>query len=148
MKKLVLLLVVLLVLLGAIGGGAYYYFFSLPEEENTEEEEVVEPLPEFEEIDSLSIPVIRNGKVKKFVLLKVAVELTDGDYRSRVQSYMPRLKDAYLRELHGYFATVPVDDPVNVRAVTVRLMRASARVLGKGVVKDILVQGVYERKSS
>lgn len=147
MKKLVILLVVLLILLGAIGGGAYYYFFSLAEEEEVEEE-VVQPLPEFEEIDSLSIPVIRNGKVMKFVLLKVAVELTDGDYRTRVQSYMPRLKDAYLRELHGYFATVPVDDPINVRAVTKRLMRASARVLGPGVVKDILVQGVYERKSN
>lgn len=131
MKKLILLLIVLLLLLGAIGGGAYYYFFKRPTDETATEEVVSEPLPEFEEIDSLSIPVIRNGSVKKFVLLKVAVELTDGDYRTRVQSYMPRLKDAYLRELHGYFATVPVDDPVNVRAVATRLMKASAVYWGK-----------------
>lgn len=150
MKKLIILLLVLLLLLGGAGGGAYYYFFIKPEQDAATrqvEEEALPPPPEFVELDSLSVPVIRNGRVVKFVLLKIAVELADGDYRDIVEENMPRVTDAFLRELHGYFATVPVDDPINVRAITVRLMRASRRVFGRGVITDILVQGVYERKS-
>ncbi|RED53370.1 hypothetical protein [Aestuariispira insulae] len=148
MKKLIIIMLILILLLGGGGGGAYYYLYVMnAPEENVVEEAPLPPPPEFEEMDSISIPVIRNGRVMKFVLLKTALELVDSDAREKVERYRPRLKDAYLRELHDYFSTVPVDKPINVRAVTARLMRASRHVLGRGVVTDILIQGVYEKKN-
>ena len=148
MKKLIIIILILLLLLGGGGGGAYYYLYVLnAPEEPVVQEEALPPPPEFEEMDSISIPVIRSGRVMKFVLLKTALELGDSDDRDRVERYRPRLKDAYLRELHDYFSTVPVDQPINVRAVTKRLLRASHQVLGRGVVRDILIQGVYEKKN-
>ena len=147
MKKIIILLVILLLVAG--GGGAAYYFLVLAKESEGEviEEEPLPPPPEFEEMDSLAVPVIRGGRVMKFVLLKTSLELVDADARDRIERYRPRLKEAYLLEMHDYFSSVPDDQPINVRAVTKRLMKATRRVLGKGVVRDILIQGVYEKKS-
>lgn len=146
MKKLIVLFVLLLLVLGGAGGG--YYFFVMkkdtpPEQMTKEEEQKAEPF--FSSVDTITIPVIRSGAVKKYVSLQISLETYDKDRLEIINAQQPRIEDAFLRSLHGYFAETPINAPLNVRDVKVRLMKDCARLLGPDMVKDVLIQGAYER---
>lgn len=147
MKK-ILLLVVLLLLLAGGGGGAYWWFFlgGMGDIEAAEEEAPPAEPPVFVELDSLTVPVIRGGAVAKYILLKMTLEVADEAAREAVVERMPRLMDAYLRDLHQYFASVPVDSPLNVRIVKRRLLEISRRIAGAERVDDILIQGAFQKQ--
>ena len=145
MKKIIIILVVLL-LLGGGGGAAYFFLFMQDEEEMVE----VAPLPEALDtvpLSALSIPVIRQGRVAKYVMIKVELELMAGVSGEKILLAEPRLRDSCLRELHDYFASIPVEAPINIRTVKKRLMRAVRDVLGNESITEVLIQGVYEKKN-
>lgn len=144
MKKLILIVLVLLLLAGG-GGGAYWWFFMRAADETAD---APPPPPEpavFVEMDALTIPVIRGGAVAKYVLLKLSLQVEDEGARQEVIDRMPRLQDAFLRDLHGYFASIPLDSPLNVRTVKRRLKRVCDRFVGAGVVQEVLIQGAFEK---
>lgn len=149
MKKLILLLILVL-LLAAGGGGAYWWFFlgglDIPVAEQVEEPEQ-ENKPIFIDLESLTIPVIRGGAVAKYILLRVTLEVEDAAAEEQVKDRMPLLMDAYIRDLHHYFASIPINDKLNVRTVKRRMQRVSDRIVGPGVVSGILIQGAFEKKS-
>ncbi|MEQ8449983.1 MAG: hypothetical protein RIB97_09895 [Nitratireductor sp.] len=145
MKKLILIVLILLLLAGG-GGGAYWWFFMRGADGAAAPEP---PPPEpavFVEMEALTIPVIRGGAVAKYVLLKVSLEVEDEGAREAVVERMPRLKDAFLRDLHAYFASIPLDSPLNVRTVKTRLKRVADGIVGRGVVREVLIQGAFEKK--
>jgi len=142
MKKLILIVLVLLLLAGG-GGGGYWWFFM-----RGADEAAAPPPPEpavFVEMEALTIPVIRGGAVAKYVLLQVALEVEDEEARQDVIDRMPRLKDAFLRDLHAYFASTPLDSPLNVRTVKTRLKRVAGRIVGPEIVREVLIQGAFEK---
>lgn len=150
MKKLLIILVLLILLLGAGGGGAYWWFFM---REAGQGAEAGDGAPEgapndpavYVELEALTIPVIRGGAVAKYVLLQISLEVEDLAAREEVQERMPRLVDAFLRDLHAYFASVPLDSPLNARTVKARLLAIANRITGGGVVREVLIQGAYEK---
>jgi flagellar basal body-associated protein FliL len=145
--KKFLILLILMLLIGS-GGGAYYYFFVLSAEDGmTEEAPPPPPDVRFVEMDALKIPVMRNGVVVNYVVLTVSLETIGPEHEERVQEYMPRLRNAFLTDLLGYFATVPVDDRIMVQAIKRRLNILSGRVVGEGVVNDVLIQNALKQKS-
>lgn len=143
--KIVIILVVFLIVAGGAGGGAYWWFFM--REEGEPEEEVVDlgPPPVYLEMPSLTIPVIRGGAVARYIVLKVSLELVDKSMEEDVNERIPRLRDAFLRDLHGYFGTIPVGERLNVLPVKKRLAKVSRAVLGKGVVQDILITNAFSK---
>ena len=148
MKKLIVLLLVLILLLGAGGGGAYWWFFLRAADEMAEPEAPPPPDPPvFVQLEALTVPVIRGGAVAKYVLLKIALEVEDEGAKAEIEERMPRLMDAFLRDLHAYFAGVPLDSPLNARTVKRRLQRVADGVTGPGVVEGVLIQGAYEKKN-
>lgn len=144
MKKFLLILLLLLIV---GGGGGYYYFFIL-----AAEDEMAEPAPppppdnRFVEMKSLRIPVMRSGVVVNYVVLHLTLETVGADKEELALSLLPRLRNAFLTDLHGYFATVPVEDRLMVKALKRRLLIISNRVLGPGTVKEVLVQKAFKQK--
>lgn len=145
MKKILIILVVLL-LLGGGGGGYYYYFILLPEQEA-----MAEPAPppppdtRFVELQSLRIPVMRNGAVTNYVSLDISLETIGPDNESTARSLLPRVRNAFLTDLLGYFAAVPVEDSIMVKPIKRRLLILCNRVLGQGVVNDVLIQNAFKQ---
>ncbi|MBP5855793.1 hypothetical protein KAJ83_02150 [Marivibrio halodurans] len=150
MKKLLIILVLLILLLGAGGGGAYWWFLMRDAGEGHEASDAApddgpgEPAV-YVELEALTIPVIRGGAVAKYVLLQISLEVEDLAAREEIQERMPRLMDAFLRDLHAYFASVPLDSPLNVRTVKARLRAIADRIVGADVVREVLIQGAYEK---
>jgi len=101
--------------------------------------------PEIMEMQALSIPVIRNGELQKYILINVSLELDGPESRVFVYSRMAKLEDAFFRDLHGYFGSVADTSKVDVRLLTVRLFRQAKRVLGGDRLKKVHIIGAYER---
>ncbi len=147
MKKLIIIALGVLLLLGG-GGGAYWWFMLRGAAEDPAaqaEEAPPAPEPVYIDLAPLTVPVIRGGAVKRYVLLKVTLEVADEAAKATVEERMPLIMDRCLRALHKYFASVPVDAPLNVRAVKKRLRAAAGDVLAPDTIKAVLIQGAFEK---
>lgn len=128
-----------------LGGGAAGYIL-LGNTENVaadaEAPAVEAEEPVYVEMQPLSAPVIRNKRVRYYIHMKVSLQVVGEDAKLRVYQHMPRLRDAFVRDLHGRSVTRGRDDQsVDFGAVKARLLGQSERVLGAGVVTDVLVTG-------
>ena len=145
MKKIIIIVIILLLL----GGGAGYYFFLMPKDIEKKPEEIKIEKIEYQtfKLDILSVPIIRQGRVVKYVSIKITLEITPDISIDSLYTVRPRIRDSSLREMHDYFSTVSVDAPINIRTLKKRLLRAINMAIGKGVVANILIQGIYEKKN-
>ncbi len=97
--------------------------------------------PVYVEMDPLTAPFIRDGKFAQYVVLVVNLEVANEKNAEIVQNEMPRLRDAFVRELHALAAMRPADQRlINVARVKARLLAGANRVAGPGVIRDVLIQ--------
>ena len=145
MKK-ILILLILMFLLGG-GGGGYYYFFVLATD-TSDEPPPPPPAPDFRfvEMQPLRIPVIRGGAVVNYVVLNVTLETIGADNEEFATSLLPRVRNAFITDLNGYFAAVSVEDRILVKAIKRRLHIIANRTLGPGVVHDVLIQNAFKQR--
>ncbi len=144
MKQLPLLLGLMLLVAG--GGGAVWWFF-LREPEVAPVAEPVRPaLPEYVELEPLILPLIQDGQVTHHVTLQVVIEVVAGE-KERVLLVKRQLTDAYLSELYGLLALRFVRRQANaLPLLRRRLLAVSERLLGPGVVGDVLISEPSRRK--
>ena len=75
------------------------------------------------------------------VVLDVSLEVVEERDAGNVRQLTPRLRDAFLRELHRLATIRPASQKlINVARVKARLLAGADRVLGPRVVRDVLVQ--------
>ena len=150
--KLVIIIVMVVLLLA--GGGAAFFFLQGQEGETPEEQKTAEAAaqatisadPVYLDVKNLVIPIIRNREIQKYVLFRITLEMHDENTKDEVRSVFPRLKDAFIKDLFDYYAyRSPGAGGINVNAVRRRLKRASDRTVGKNKVKNVLIQGAFER---
>jgi hypothetical protein len=103
--------------------------------------------PEFFRLPPFNVPMIRSTGVMGQVSLMVTVETRGISNKATIIEKRRVLQSAFLRDLYGVAAMSNRSGrPVNLNTVKVRLMQVSDRVLGAGVVRDILVTNVYTRR--
>ena len=146
MKRLVIILVLVLLLAGG-GAGAWWFMNREPEEAGAEPE--VEPAPssQFVKIDPITLPMIRQNQVTRFVTFVITLEMPVADGALQVSLVKRQLMDALFTELHSLLAMKLVhkqglDSPL----VKQRIMTVSQRVLGKDKVTAVLIQGVSQQR--
>ena len=147
MKKLLLFGIPLLLLLGVGGAGAYYFLYLEPGAETAEPEPPPPPAdPILLAMDPMTIPVIRQGAVRKYVLVKLTLQVSDADARTLAAAVMPRIKDEAYTALHRYFASIPLDAPISTRAIKNRVSKIVLRNIGSEAFQRVLIEGVYEKQ--
>ena len=148
MNRIVIIIIAIFVIAGA--GGAIWYFFmqaDAPIEDQTGENKSSLEESEFVDIENLSIPVIREGRVDRYILISVSLEMRDQDSKALGDEAFPRLKDAVFSQLYSYFSIQQSGQSgINVAQVKERLLWAAERAIGKGHVRQVIIQGAYERK--
>ena len=111
-----------------------------------EEVVVMPPDPFFVVMEPLTMHVIRQGGVKKYVSLNITLELRDVESQALAENNKPKLRDVFIDALSQYYANLPsLDDGVRVKAIKSRLIEASASAIGKDRVVDVLIQSVFEQ---
>jgi hypothetical protein len=140
-KKKLKLIVILLVVIVAGGFGAMK-FLGGDGPGNHEPETAYVPL------DLLFAPVVREREIRGYVLLSLQLELADSYDLNLVHLRMAPLRDAFIRDLHTQALLRRSGEPsVNVYRVKKRFMLISERVMGAGVVIDVLIQSAMERRT-
>jgi flagellar FliL protein len=153
---MVLALLAVLILGG--GGAATYFYFKQPAEaaigESEEHQDAKEAHGgkdakhhEFVELDPLVLPIVDKNGVSQVVNIVVVIEVDDSKDKDHVLKLQPRLKDAYIQELYGVLNRHDTlkDGVVQVGTIKERLNQISHRVMGEGVVEDVLLQVVQQR---
>ena len=150
MNRIVIIIIAIFVIAGA--GGAIWYFFmqaDAPIEDQAGESKSSLEESEFVDIENLSIPVIREGRVDRYIMISVSLEMRDQDSKALGDEAFPRLKDAVFSQLYSYFSVQQSGQSgINVAQVKARLLWAAERAIGKGHVRQVIIQGAYERKGS
>lgn len=148
--KALVVLVLGLLLLGGAGFGGWYLYntYLVPEEGAAKKEEPPPPKPVtgFVRLPPLVVPVIGPNKVEQFVTVVVSMEVVQ-EKLPIVQANMPRLSDGFLTALYGAVADKSVMKAglVNIPAVKEKLMESAGKVVGQGIVINVLIQAVTQR---
>lgn len=104
--------------------------------------------PAFVPLRPMSLPVIDDRGVNQIVTFKVVLEAKDAEAKTAIETNLNRLSDRFVQRL---FAAVDRNillrnGDVHLPQLKYEMSEASSAVLGEGVVKDILVQGVSLRR--
>ena len=106
-----------------------------------EEEVEPEPISFFDLKDAVAAPVIRQGKVARYVTLSARFELEGEGALEKARELAPRLRDDIVRRLNKTPVPLLEDsrdlDPDRLREL---FLASGRRVLGREIVKDVLVE--------
>ncbi|MBT4906294.1 MAG: hypothetical protein HOK98_16300 [Rhodospirillaceae bacterium] len=146
-KKKLVLVMLLVVLLG--GGGAAYKLVLAKEPS----EHAAVPVPEHEEtvpdelyyidLDPLFIPFQTEKGARHKIVVMLSLEVGRKRQEDKlVRSLMPRLREAYVRSLTSRPFPGTGDGSIETVYLKNRIRSENIRVLGIGVVNDVLVRDI------
>lgn len=158
--KMAILALVAIVVLGGGAAGAYFYFGTKAEASVGETADHTEAKDDkhakkkdkgghmsYVEMDPLILPIVDADGVSQLVSLVIVLQVHDDEQKAVVESQMPRIKDAYIQDMYGVLNKhVAVKGGViQVGIIKEKLNIANTKVLGDGVVEDVLLQVVQQR---
>lgn len=147
-----------LLFLGGAGAGTYFFFMKPAEaaigetEEHKETKEAKkkkghEVQVQYVELAPLILPIIGSRGVSQTISLIVMIEVTDPEAAAKVTELAPRLTDAYIQDMYGALSRKDTlqDGVVQVGMLKDRLNGVTQKVMGEGIVNDVLLQVVQQR---
>ncbi len=146
--RIVILIVVAVVLLAGAGGGAWWFLMG-PGAQKTEEliSQISKPEPVYVPLHPLVISLIQEGEVTHHVSMQLTLQLYDSWDKNLADRNMARLRDAFLHEMHALFAMRIVrQSGFESPLVRRRLLALCDRLLGEGVVADVLLRELERRQ--
>jgi len=102
--------------------------------------------PEYYTMPPFVVPIIEGDAVTRQITLLVTLETIGDANREKVLANRERLQDAFLRDIYGVLAVRRPPDRNYDNIVKIRLQRAGERVVGNGVIDDVLVKATYDRR--
>jgi hypothetical protein len=105
--------------------------------------------PIYISVDRITVAVFRDNEVAQHLIFILKLEVTDRAATSQVIDKMPRLTDAFMRDLHT-MASAPqtARDGLDMALAKRRLLSTSIRVLGPDIVRDVLIDRSIVRRLS
>lgn len=102
--------------------------------------------PSYVVVPLFVIPVIEGGQVTRQVSIGVGLELVKGKTLKDIKPKEAVLIDGFFRELYGLFGQrASADRLADPPVIKARLMRVADRILGPGVVQQVLILQLFER---
>ncbi|MEI6985391.1 MAG: hypothetical protein WCK65_04610 [Rhodospirillaceae bacterium] len=151
--KGIVLLVIGIILLAAAGGGSYYAYtrYINPSEDAGHPKEVKPlppPLPVYVRIPAIEVPVVGANRVEQIITLVVVLQVEDNAAAERTSSRMPQINDALMTGLYAAIdeGLILRGELVDISAVKQTMLQIAARLLGKDMVKEVMVQTVLQRR--
>lgn len=109
-------------------------------------EKEVEP-PAYLPVDAMVIPVFQGDKLVMNIQLEMQIEIGKKDV-PEMRKQMTLLRDAFLRDPHGYVPRHLRDNKeLDIDILGRRLVIIAERAIGKKIVRGVLIQSVLNRPS-
>lgn len=147
MKKIVLIVFAFLLSSTGVTIGVMKWLQMGPFAEKKKEEAVVKAAPpvepKFLDMDPLVISLFDADKLAGTIQIVVKLETSSDANSILIQKQMPRLNDAFLRELHAFIPRhLRGADRLDLPVVKDRLQMVADKVLGPKIVSNVLVQSI------
>lgn len=102
----------------------------------------------FVSMRTMTVPVIRDGRIKGRLSLNIVLEVAPGEDHSPVMVMMRRIEDAFTVELHTLLGQKwPNDATVDLEVARQRLLERARRIAGREVVAGLFFHWVQDRRS-
>ncbi len=111
------------------------------------EYEKLEQGPVYLRLERIMVPMIHENAVRKLITFILVVEFADPESRERAKLVMPRLIDAFRRDLHILVSRPGSRDEMDLALFKRYLLASGKRVLGHDVVKDVFIERTLARKA-
>lgn len=158
-KKVIIIAAAAVLLLGGGGAGAFFFLGQKPAEAKAEDDHgkgghggghgdaAKAEARRFVTVDNLNAPLAGSANRNEWVFFEISLEVKNDDDKKSLVVKMPRLRDAFLREI--YARTVLKSDgsgQVDIDGVRSRFLKAANQVAGSDVVLDVLVTKTFRTR--
>ena len=148
MKKIFIGFMVLIMIMGgAIGAMKWLQLgpFAVHDAKKMEPKKASKGEAKFIEISPLLVNVFGNNKVLGNFQFDLKLEVWGDDNFAKARRMTPILRDAFIKDLHTFIPRMlKEEDQLNLAILQQRLQLRSDLVLGKGIVKSVLIQSVVD----
>lgn len=119
------------------GGGA--------SKEKPAEDGAPETGPFYYKFDALLAPVVEKRRVRRYAQIVVTLEVPTKDAEHLVHEKSAPLRDEFVRDLQFQAGMRSEGDPaINLKRIKLRFKVLAARVVGEGVVTDVLIDSAID----
>lgn len=96
----------------------------------------------------VTFPIIDDGGAQQIVSLLIDLHMKDRPSAEKIQSSMPKLKDAIIQALYGGMSDRSMRNAqmLDISKVKDGIVQTLNRIYGDGFVNDVLIQAVSQRK--
>ena len=96
----------------------------------------------------LYLPIFRGDKVAATIQVQFRLQTMGEENEARITKLLPRLNDAFLRDLYVFIPELlKKTDQIDPNVIKKRLHQVGARVVGKGVIKGVIIQSVASSRN-
>jgi hypothetical protein len=102
--------------------------------------------PAYIRFDPIFVSVIDGSRVNRQVGVTLIIEIKEGQSKADVEAQRKKLNDAFFRELYGFFQTqAGASGRIDQAYMKQRLLVAASKIVGPDIVKEVLVEQLFER---
>ncbi len=147
MKKVIIIVAILIMLTGG-GVGVMKQFKLGPFAEGGDVASLLPKKKEklvFLDMPSLTIPVLQGEQVAAVIQIELKLSTRGAKNEARLERLMPRLGDAFLRDLYGFLPRhLRKEERIDLDVVKHRLEVIGEEIAGQGIIADVLVQSIID----
>lgn len=104
--------------------------------------------PYYMRLERIVVPKIHDNTVTMLMTYILVIEFANPEARDRAKVIMPKLMDAYMRDLHILTSRSGApEDGIDLTVAKRYLMASAARILGADAIKDVLIERTVARKA-
>jgi len=108
--------------------------------------ELIPGIAVFIDLRPITLPVIEGNRVTRQVGILLTIELAEGHLKQEATEKDHELTDAFISELYRlYGARAGANRVVDEKLLKIRLQATADRVLGRGVVRAVLIRQLVEQ---
>ncbi len=101
--------------------------------------------PRFIDLDPLVVPIFQGDSIATTIQITVKLETTGAEKESKINKWKPRISDAFIRDLYSFIPRLLRNqERVNVFIIKKRLQLIGDKVMGPGIIENILVQSITD----
>ena len=148
MKKIVIVFAVLLMISG--GAISVLKWLEIGPFAPVVVDEVAEVVPDEPPVsipmDDLVIPIFSDDAVAATVMIRLSLDVQGGEKEDKVNKVLPRLSDAFLRDLYTFIPRiVRKQQKLTAAILQQRLLMTGNKVVGDKVISKVVIESVSER---
>lgn len=141
MRLSVLLILALAFAAPALAAGA------APAKKPERQERKITASPSWIAVEPIAVAILRQNRVDGMFLVEFGLDIEDAQLRARAEETLPRLRDAWLRNVSDLAVTrMRVGRQADLDVLTSRLQTTTDQMLGAPGAKILLLQAVVRQR--